>query len=149
MTIRHTDGEFSPILGLDRATSDALATYVRLTFPNNTRKEVARHFDLSLIEAKSVVDAKASKATLDRIWKHPNGGWSVAVPVMGAVIGRGLDDFIATEKARHERARRDLEAREQRLVQMAGDLPAVLRVGSGRAGGAADRRGRERRSLGR
>ena len=89
MTIFSTDGEKSPLLQLDRATKEALAVYVQQSFPAiGRRKAIERLWNLRPDEARSVLDAKASASTLDRIWKHPNGGWRVILPVFGAVCAR-------------------------------------------------------------
>jgi hypothetical protein len=121
------DGEKSPVLQLDRATADALAVFVQQAFPaQGRRKAVAREWDLRDDEARSVIEGQASKATLDRIWKHPRGGWRVILPVMGAVVGQTADAFILHEKARLADERRSFEEREARLHQMARDLRVVV-----------------------
>lgn len=126
MSIHAYDGAGLPTLGLDRATRDALAIYVQQTFPaNGRRKAVAREWNLTTDEARCVIEGRASAATLDRIWKHPNGGWRVLLPVMGAVIGQTADAFIIREKERLANERRSFEEREARLVEMARDLRAV------------------------
>jgi hypothetical protein len=88
-------------LGLDRATSDALATYCRLRWPSNTAKHAAREWELSLDEARGIVGGRASRGTLDKVWKHPRGGWSVVFPVLGAVIGQTAETFLQQEQANH------------------------------------------------
>ncbi|MFZ5669094.1 MAG: hypothetical protein ACOY4K_06345 [Pseudomonadota bacterium] len=140
MEILGRDGENLPILQLTRATRDALAAYTLRRWPTGRRKAIEREWGLSSDQARSVMEATASASTIDVIWKHPNGGWAVLLPVMGSVVGQGLDDFIATEKARHAAARKDLEAREQRLVALARDLPPLAPLGGGRLGRADLRR---------
>lgn len=133
MTISTNNGQFQPILPLDRATRDALATFCQQTFPaSGIRKSVANEWGLTLDEARAVIEGRASAPTLDRIWKHPRGGWRVILPVLGAVVGQTADAFIIQEKQRLEHERRNYEAREARLVEMARDLRAVvpLRLGS-------------------
>lgn len=102
MEIRRNDASFKPILSLDRATKDALATYARLRWPNGTAKAAAAEWGLTQDEGRGLILGKASQATLDRIWKHPRGGWAILLPVMGAVIGEPLDAFIDKERDRHE-----------------------------------------------
>lgn len=102
MEIQRNDVAFKPILSLDRATRDALATYARLRFPTGTAKHVAAEWGLTLDEARGLILGRTSLATLDRIWKHPKGGWSVLIPVMGAVVGETVDVFIEKERERHE-----------------------------------------------
>lgn len=127
MTVFANEGDFSPRLGLDRSMSDALAVYVAQSFPvQGRRKAVANEWGLGLDEARTVIEARPSRATLDRIFKHPNGGWRVILPVMGAVVGQTADAFIIREKERLSNERREYEARENRLVEMARDLRAVV-----------------------
>ena len=135
MSISANDGEFSPRLGLDRSMADALAVYVEQTFPPlGRRKAVATFWGLGLDEARTVIEARPSRPTLDRIFKHPNGGWRVILPVMGAVVGQTADAFIIAEQKRLAHEREQQEREEQRLGQMARDLrtvvPLALRSGT-------------------
>lgn len=139
MTIYANDGSGMPRLGLDRTVADALATWCDQTFDvQGRRKAVARHFDLTMDEARTVLEARASRTVIDRVLKHPNGGWKVALPVIGAVVGQTADAFILQEQERLADERRSFEAQEARLGQMARDLRIVvpLRLGesSRRAG---------------
>lgn len=113
MEIFGRDGADRPMLELDRATRDALAAFTVRRWSVNRRKEIQREWDLSPDEARGVMEATASASTIDKIWKHPRGGWSVALPVLGAVIGQGVGDFFAAERARAlheaEQIRRDAE----------------------------------------
>lgn len=126
MTIYSNDGDFLPRLGLDRSMADALAVYVQQSFPPlGRRKAVAMEWGLGTEEARTVIEGRPSKATLDRIFKHPNGGWRVILPVMGAVVGQTADAFIIREKEKLANERKSFAAREARLVEMARDLRAV------------------------
>lgn len=121
------DGLKCPVLGLDRATADALAVFCQQAFqPQGRRKAVARHWDLRDDEARSVIEGTASKATLDRIWKHKNGGWRVLLPVMGAVIGQTADAFIIEEQKRLAHERRKYEEEEAHLDGVARTLRVVV-----------------------
>lgn len=132
MTLYSSDGDFSPRLSLDRTMADALAVYVEQTFPKlGRRNAVAKHWGLGNEEARTVIEARPSKATLDRIWKHKNGGWPVLIPVMGAVVGQSVDAFIITEKERLADERREYEEREARLGTLARDLRTVVPLGLG------------------
>lgn len=140
-------GEKFPKLPLDRATSDALAEFVRLQWPTHTRKHVEKEWGLSPEEAKTIVEARASKATLDRIWKHRNGGWRVLLPVMGAVVGQTADAFIIEERKRLARERDEYEAQSARMAALGRDFLAVFSVGPGGAdsrNASADRERGER-----
>jgi len=129
MSIYANDGEFLPRLGLDRTVADAMAVWCEQTFPpQGRRKAIANHFDISLDAARTLIEARPSRTLLDQIFKHPNGGWRVILPVMGAVVGQTADAFIIQEKQRLAHERQSFEERENRLVEMARDLRAVGRL---------------------
>jgi hypothetical protein len=96
-------GEKSPLFRLDR-TRDGLASYCEARWPVGRRKSVAKEWDLSADEARSVCEGSASQATLDKVWRHTRGGWTVLLPVMGAVIGQPIHEFF---RAQNERAARE------------------------------------------
>lgn len=127
MTVFSNDGDFLPRLGLDRSITDALAVYVQQSFPAlGRRKAVAKEWGLGTEEARTVIEGRPSKATIDRIFKHPNGGWRVILPVMGAVVGQTADAFLIAEQKRLTHEREQKEREEQRLGQMARDLRTVV-----------------------
>lgn len=97
LEIRHNERGAQHGLGLDRATRDSVATYCRVEWPTNTAKHAARAWDLTLDEARGVVAGRASQATIDKIFKHPNGGWAVVLPVLSAVIGHGVEHFFRAQ----------------------------------------------------
>lgn len=132
MAILTNDGDFSPGLGLARQTRDALARYVKLRWPVGTRKAVAGAFGLSVDEARTVCDGAASATTIDKIWKSPNGGWSIALAVLGAVIGETVEDFHKHEASQHA-------AQARRHATLARDLRA-LRTSRALPGGELDPR---------
>ena len=69
MTVFSNDGDFLPRLGLDRSIADALAVYVQQSFPPlGRRKAVAKEWGLGTEEARTVIEGRPSKATLDRIF---------------------------------------------------------------------------------
>jgi hypothetical protein len=107
MDISHNERAGQRSLGLDRASRDALAGYCRAEWPSNTAKHVAREWSLSLDEARGIVAGRASQATIDKVFKHPNGGWRVVLPVLGSVIGHGVDAFFKEQmrQAAREAAR--------------------------------------------
>lgn len=132
MSIYANDGDFLPRLGLDRTVADAMAVWCEQTFPpQGRRKAIANHFDISLDAARTLIEARPSRTLLDQIFKHPNGGWRVILPVMGAVVGQTADAFILREKERLADERRTYEEREARLGQMARDLRVVVPLGLG------------------
>ncbi len=101
------------ILPLDQRRRDALANYAEhearaagvplQTWVRNT-------WGLKDYEAKDLIKGNASETVWERILKqrdNPHGGWAVALPVIGAVIGLDLDEAIKTERRKHvELARR-------------------------------------------
>lgn len=91
--ISGSDGEKFPLLRLDR-TRDGVASYCETRWPLGRRKSVAKEWELTSDEARSVCEGSASQATLDKIWRHPRGGWTVLLPVMGAVIGQPIHEFF-------------------------------------------------------
>lgn len=115
--------DFGTKLALDQRRRDALAAFARgAHLRTQTRwgaqAWVEHQWDLTDYEAKHLLKGNASEAVWERIVKHPNGGWSVVIPIMGAVIGMSLESYIEqqAEEARRERAQ--WEATEQRLAAL-------------------------------
>jgi len=79
-----------------RQSRDALANYCTGRWPVGRRKAVEREWGLSPDEARGVIEATASAATIDKVWKA--GGWAVALPVLSSVIGCSLESFMQTER---------------------------------------------------
>lgn len=125
-------------LGLDRATRDALATYARLRWPANTAKFAAKEWGLSLDEGRGIVAGRASAQTIDRVWKSPNGGWRVIIPVLGAVVGRELDTFLDAELAELDREHNVRAARRATLALVESRIGAPGAVADLGAGPGAD-----------
>ena len=107
-----------------RQSRDALANYCEARWPVGRRKAVEREWGLSPDEARGVIEATASAATIDKVWKA--GGWAVALPVLSSVIGCSLESHINQER------RKQLET-----VHRTGALVRHLRAVSG---ASADRR---------
>lgn len=101
LEISHGKRESQRKLGLDKATRDALADYCRRRWQAGTAKAAAREWDLSTDEGRGVVAGRASQTTIDKIIKHPRGGWAVLLPVLGEVIGHGVDAFIHEQRKAH------------------------------------------------
>lgn len=101
MEILGRDGAFYPTLPLTRQTRDALAKYCELRWPRGRRNAVEKEWNLTPEQARSVCEGTASATTIDRIWKHKNGGWAVAFPVLGAVIDQTADQFIEHQRRIH------------------------------------------------
>lgn len=99
MTVTHMenlgrDGASFPMTY--RQSRDALANYCAARWPVGRRKAVEREWGLSPDEARGVIEATASAATIDKVWKA--GGWAVALPVLSSVIGCSLESFMQTER---------------------------------------------------
>lgn len=118
MEILHNERAGQRSLGLDRATRDALGAYCKQLWPANTAKFIAREWDLSLDEARGIVAGRASQATIDKVFKHPNGGWRVVLPVLGSVIGHGVDGFFREQIKQAAKAQQHAEEHE-RLARQA------------------------------
>ncbi len=145
LEIRRTEAATSPLFGDSLVLRDALGSYMRLRWPANTAKLAAKEWDLSLDEARGAMLGRTSVQTIDKIFKA--GGWAVVLPVMGAVLGHGVDDFIAQERKRLRDARRDYETQDRRLAEMGRDLRAGFGVAAVRAaklGPWSSRRGQSR-----
>lgn len=138
--ISHNERAGQRSLGLDRATRDSVATFCRQTWPTNTAKHAAREWDLSLDEARGAVAGRASQATIDKIFKHPNGGWRVVLPVLGAVIGHGVDAFFreqmrqAAKEAERAQEHEHLAKLAYRRLEARSADPREDRGQGGRAG---------------
>lgn len=114
MTFQHHDGGVSaPNFKL------GLQAYVQRRWPTHTLKNIERCWDLTPDEAKRLLRGEASLRTIEKILSHKNGGWSLALPILGGVIGHGLTDFIASERSRldHEAEQRRLQAAELREAE--------------------------------
>jgi hypothetical protein len=130
-------GEKSPLFKLDR-TRDGLASYCEARWPVGRRKSVAREWGLSADEARSVCEGSASQATLDKVWRHPRGGWNVLLPVMGAVVGQPIHEFFREQMRQAAKAAEHAQEHE-RIAEA-----AYRRLESRSAASREDRRSRAR-----
>jgi hypothetical protein len=138
------------VFPLDQRRRDAL-----LNFCEQAAKQaelplqtwIRRTFDFEVYEAKEVIRGNASEALWERIVKHPNGGWPVVLPVMGAVIGQSLDQWLnerlAAEERRLAREQQQLEAARARVATTARDVAALVGLGRGRPADPDLRMGRD------
>lgn len=111
--VRYTKGFSQRTLRLDKGTRDALADYCRHRWPHHTAKMAAREWDLTVDEARGVVAARSSLTTYDKIKKA--GGWPVILWVEAAVVGHGIDQFLARTGASNEE-------NGEHLAALVGDL---------------------------
>jgi hypothetical protein len=112
MDVDGSFGEKFPLLRLDR-TRDGLASYCEARWPVGRRKSVAKEWGLSADEARSLCEGSASQATLDKVWRHPRGGWTVLLPVMGAVIGQPIHEFFREQMKQAAKAQEHAEHHER------------------------------------
>ena len=98
-----------------------LASYVRRR--GMSIKAIQNEWGLTDGEARGVMYAQCSRATLRKIIKSNNGGWELGLMLLSGVIGHDLNTHIERKRA-HERA--CYERMDAGLRKMAADLPAVL-----------------------
>lgn len=111
------------IFPLDQRRRDALAEYAETAAadagqPLQTWVRVT--WGLKEYEAKDLIRGNASETVWERILKRrgPHCGWSVAIPIMGAVIGHDIADHFANEKAQVAHERAAYAAEEARLATL-------------------------------
>jgi hypothetical protein len=129
------------ILPLDQRRRDALAEYAfhaALAAGVPLQTWVRTTWGLAVYEAKDLIRGNASEAVWERILKGrgPHCGWSVAIPVLGAVIGEDLAEHFASERERiaDERARHAArEAHVAALEAHARNSHSARRLGAGEA----------------
>lgn len=147
--VRHQELLARPLLGGKLSTREALSNYARTRWPNGTAKAMAREWDLTIDEAKGIVAARASQATIDKVLEPERGGWPLGLSILAGVIGYGVGRFFSEEA---ERARDEAEQRRQEAEALAevervasrSFAPAVAAAWSGLAAGlGADRPGND------
>lgn len=116
--------DFGAKLALDQRRRDALAAYARAAHSRTQTRHGAQgwvemEWGLTDYEAKHLLKGNASEAVWERIVKHPNGGWAVVIPIMGAVIGLSLEDYIEQKAREAERERIEWQSRERDLAALA------------------------------
>lgn len=116
--------DFGTKLPLDQRRKDALAAYAQAKHQKTQTRRGAQawceeHWGLRPYEAKDLLKGNASEAVWERIVKHPNGGWAVVIPIMGAVIGLSLEDYIEQKAREAERERIEWQSRERDLAALA------------------------------
>lgn len=109
----------------DHGIENVLASYVRRR--SMSIKDIQNEWGLTDGEARGVMYASASRATIRKVLKHPRGGWSVGLMLLTGVIGHDLSEHIEQRRI-HEREQ--YKTMERRLREMAADLTAVRAVDS-------------------
>lgn len=126
MEIRHTEAASCPLFALDMGLRDALSAYARHQWPTHTAKMAAREWDLTLDEAKGLIAGRTSVATLEKIMKHPRGRLAVFIPVICAMTGESIHQFVAEQKKRAQNEKERYAANAARFGSLARDLPSLL-----------------------
>lgn len=83
------DGQMLPF---SRDLREALAIYARRSWPLNTSVHAAKAWGVPKSTAANLLKGHASDATVTRIIRA--GGWALALPVIGAVIGEPVHAFF-------------------------------------------------------
>lgn len=116
------------------STKGAWALYARRRWPKNAVKHVQCEWDLTEAQARGVVYAQASQATIDQIIDHPRGGFGLGLKVLEIKAQLHLADWVKSEKGRLQVEAERHAAEAAALGQMASDLPAALSVADLRGG---------------
>lgn len=134
-------------LPFSRDLREALAIYARRSWPVNTSGHAAKAWGIPKTTAANLLKGHASDATVTRIIR--SGGWALALPVIGAVIGEPVHTFFReqmrqaakdAERARdHERL---AEAAYRRLARAPADPGEDRRAWSGAGTVGAQEAGR-------
>lgn len=127
------------LLPFSRDLREALAIYARRAWPLNTSVHASKAWGVPKTTAANLLKGHASDATVTKIIR--SGGWALALPVIGAVIGEPVHEFFREQM---RQAAKDAERAQehQRLAAAAyGRLapdPADLGEdrGQGRGAGA-------------
>lgn len=109
------------------STKNAWALYARRTWPGvGGVKSAAAEWGLSEWEARTVFDATASIATIDKIMDHPRGGFALGLLILEIRLQIKTSEFLEQEQRRMRDA--ELKSAEHRahLRRMAGDLSVVF-----------------------
>lgn len=136
--IMHLDGQMLPF---SRDLREALAIYARQTWPVNTSGHAAKAWGLPKSTTANLLKGHASDATVTKIIRA--GGWGLALPVIGAVIGEPVHAFFR-EQMRQAAKEAERAEEHERLAQA-----AYRRLADDAASARQDRReGRRAGALG-
>ncbi|RAK51611.1 hypothetical protein [Phenylobacterium soli] len=132
-SIMHLDGQLLPF---SRDLREALAIYARRTWPVNTSGHAAKAWGIPKTTAANLLKGHASDATVTKIIRA--GGWELALPVIGAVIGEPVHAFFREQMRQAAREAERAKAHEE-LAQA-----AYRHLATGLADPGEDRRSRRR-----
>jgi hypothetical protein len=123
------DGQMLPF---SRDLREALAIYARRTWPVNTSGHAAKAWGIPKSTAANLLKGHASDATVTKIIRA--GGWELALPVIGAVIGEPVHAFFQSQMKLA--AKEAAVAQEHERIAQA----AYRRLADGPAAAGEDRR---------
>lgn len=144
------DGQMLPF---SRDLREALAIYARRKWPTNTSGHAAKAWGLPKTTAANLLKGHASDATVTAVLRA--GGWGLALPVIGAVIGEPVHSFFRDQMkqaAREAERAREHEQLAQAAYRRLESRPAAVGearrtwAGAGEAGAAQPARLAARRS---
>ena len=99
MDCRHVKRDIQRNLPLDIGLREAVANHLRRKFPTSAAKNTARHYRMSLDQARHAVNGHGSIAAIETIFMV--GGWSDALPIVGAVIGQAVENYLIQQRKAH------------------------------------------------
>ena len=120
--------KYFPEKSLRLSTKNAWAKYVRNRWKANTLGAVQSEWDLTEGEARGVVYAQASQATIDKILDHKDGGFELGLEILCIRLGTTLEEYVArkAEEARREQA--EWVARERHLENLSARVSELGRA---------------------
>ena len=116
------DGQLLPF---SRDLREALGLYARRRWPVNTSGHAAKAWGLPKTTAANLLKGHASDATVTKIIRA--GGWELALPVIGAVIGEPVHEFFRDQMRQAakeaERAQHHEQLAQAAYRRLANDAP--------------------------
>jgi hypothetical protein len=104
------------LLPFSRDLREALGVYARRAWPLNTSVHAAKAWGIPKTTAANLLKGHASDATVTRIIRA--GGWALALPVIGAVIGEPVHAFFR-EQIKQSAREAELAQEHERLARAA------------------------------
>lgn len=98
-------------LPFSRDLREALGIYARRKWPINTSVHAAKAWGIPKTTAANVLKGHASDATVTKIIR--SGGWELALPVLGAVIGQPVHEFFRAQMLQAAKAAEHAEHHER------------------------------------
>lgn len=121
--------------------AEAVAEAVERAAPSGRRKYVEKRFKMSPDDARRVVEGRASKAHLDKMFRE--GGWAFVLEVFALFFDRRIDQHLAEEAHKHARDAerlRALASHSRPRADLGGDGPDGVAVSRHGGNPTSDRR---------